>query len=62
MQTAKEHGIILNCTKYYIRQSKIAFYGTGFTAQGMQLHPSKIQALQHLPTPNCQAKLQSFLA
>ena len=40
---------------------KIAFYGAVFTAQGMQSDPSKIQALQDLPAPNLQTKLQSFL-
>ena len=51
MQTAKEHGIVFNSTKCYIRQPQIAFYGAVFTAQGMQLDLSKIQPLQDLPTP-----------
>ena len=51
MQTAKEHGIIFNSTKCHIRQPQIAFYGAVFIAQGMWLDPSKIQALQDLPTP-----------
>ena len=58
METAKEHGIVFNSA---IRQPQIAFYGVVFTAQGMQPDPTKIQALQDLPTPSCQAKLQSFL-
>ena len=61
MQTAKEHGIVFNSTKCHVRQPQIAFYGVVFTAQGMWPDPSKIQALQDLPTPNSQAKLQSFL-
>ena len=61
MQAAKEHGIMFNSTKFQIRQPQIAFYGAVFTAKGMWLDPSKIQALQDLPTPNSQAKLQSFL-
>ena len=58
MATATEHGIIFNSTKCQIRQPQIAFYGRVFTVQGMQPDPTKIQAL---PTPNSQAKLQSFL-
>ena len=58
MQTAKEHGIVFNSTKCHIRQSQIAFYGTVSTAQGMQPDSSKFQ---DLPTPDSQAKLQSFL-
>ena len=42
-------------------QPQIAFYGAVFTGQGMQQDPSKIQALQDLPAPNSQTKLQSFL-
>ena len=61
MQTVKEYGIIFNSAKCWIRQSRIAFYGAVFTAQGMWPDPSKIQALQDLPTPNSQVKLQSFL-
>ena len=62
METAKEHGIVFNSVKCQIRQPQIAFYGAVFTVQGMWPDPSKIQALQDLPTPNSQAKLQSFLS
>ena len=61
IQTAKDHSIVFNCAKCHIRQPQIAFYGAEFTAQGMWPDPSKIQALQDFPTPNPQAKLQSFL-
>ena len=61
MQTAKEHSIVFNSTKCCIRQPQIAICGRVFTAQGMWPDPTKIQALQDLPTPNSQAKLQSFL-
>ena len=61
METAKDHGIVFNSTKHHIRQLQIAFYGAVITAQGMQPDPTKLQALQDLPTPNSQAKLQSFL-
>ena len=61
MEIATEHGIIFNSAKCPIRQPQIAFYGAVFTAQGMWLDPTKIQALQDLPTPDSQAKLQSFL-
>ena len=52
MKTASQHNIIFNSSKCQIRQPQIAFYGAVFTAQGMQPDPSKIQALQNLPTPN----------
>ena len=61
MQIATEHGIIFNSAKCQIRQLQIAFYGSIFTAHGMWLDLSKIQALQDLPTPDSQAKHQSFL-
>ena len=51
MQTAKEHDIVFNSAKCHIRQPQIAFYGAVFTAQGMWPDPTKIQALQDLPTP-----------
>ena len=61
METAQEHGTVFNSTKCQIRQPQNAFYAAVFTAQGMQPDPSEIQALQALPTPDSQAKLQSFL-
>ena len=61
MQSAKDHGIVFNSTKFHIRQPQTAFYGAFFTAQGTWLDPFKIQALQDLPTPDLQTKLQSFL-
>ena len=61
METAKDHGIIFNSAKCHIRQPQIAFYGAVFTAQGMQLDPAKFQALQDLPTPDSESKLQSSL-
>ena len=61
MQSAKTHGIMFNNAKCHIRQPQIAFYGGVFTGQGMQLDPAKIQALQDLPAPDLQTKLQSFL-
>ena len=61
MESAKTHGIVFNSTKCHIRQPQIAFYGAVFTGQGMQPDPSKIQALQDLPAPDLQTKLQSFL-
>ena len=61
MQSAKTNGIVFNSTKYHIRQPQIAFYGTVFTGQGMQPDPVKIQAIQDLPAPDLQTRLQSFL-
>ena len=61
MQADKEHGIMFNSVKCWIRQPQIAFYDALLTAQGMQLDPFKIQTLQDLPTPNSQPKLQSIL-
>ena len=57
MESARTHGIVFNSTKCHIRQPQIAFYGAVFTGQGMQLDPSKIQALQDLPAPDLQTKL-----
>ena len=59
MQTAKQHGIVSNGSKYWIKHPQIAFCGAIFTVQGMQPDPFKIQALQELPTPDSKVKLQS---
>ena len=61
MHISKEHDNVFNTAKCQIRQPQIAFCGAVFTAQDMWLDPSKIQALQHIPTPNSHVKLQSFL-
>ena len=61
MQSAKTHGIVFNSAKCHISQPQIAFYGAVFTGKGMWLDPTKIQALQDLPVPDLQTKLQSFL-
>ena len=62
MESAKTHGIVFNSPKCHIRQPQIAFYGAVFIGQGMQPDPTKIQALQDLPAPDLQTKLQSFLS
>ena len=62
METSKDHSIVFNSAKCHIRQTQIVFYGTVFTALDMWLDPTKIQALPDLPTPDSQAKLQSFLS
>ena len=61
MESAKTHGIVFNSAKCHIRQPQIAFYGAVFTGEGMWPDPSEIQALQDLPAPDLQTKLQSFL-
>ena len=61
MESAKAHVIVFNSTKCHIRQPQIAFYGAVFTGQGIWPDPSKIPALQDLPAPDSQTKLQSFL-
>ena len=61
MESAKTHGIVFNSTKCHIRQPQIAFYGAFFADQGMQPDPTKLQALQDLPAPDVQTRLQSFL-
>ena len=55
MQSAKDHGIVFNITKSHNRQTQIVFYGRVFTAYGKQPDPSKIQALQDLPTVKVQS-------
>ena len=60
METAKNQGVIFNNTKCHTRQPQIALYAIIFTAQGMQLDPAKIQALQDLPTLTHRQSLSSF--
>ena len=45
----------------WIRQPRIPSWWPVLTAQGLKQDPTKIQALQVLPTPHSWAKLQSFL-
>ena len=61
MQSAKTHGIVFNSTKCHTRQPQITFDVAVFTGKVMQPDPTKIQALQDLPAPDSQTKLQSFL-
>ena len=56
IESAKTQGIVFNNTECHIRQPQIAFYGAGFTGQGMWLDSSKIQTLQDLPAPDWQTK------
>ena len=61
MESTKTHDIVFNSAKCHIRQPQIAFYGAILPGQGMWPDPTKIQALQDLPVPDLQTKLQSFL-
>ena len=45
MKTAHGQGLVFNSSKCAICQSKISFYGTIFTVQGMRPDPAKVQAL-----------------
>ena len=51
MKTISKNGLVFNSHKCSIRQPQITFHGAIFTAQGMKPDPTKIQALQYLPTP-----------
>ena len=51
MKTVSKNRLIFNSHKCSIRQPQITFYGSIFTSQGMKPNPTKIQALQDLPTP-----------
>ena len=57
MQTAAQHGVVYNSSKCQIRQPQITSYGAIFTTKGMQPNPTKIQAIQDLPTPESPVKL-----
>ena len=61
MKTASKNGLVFNSHKYSIRQLQITFYGAIFTSKGMKADPTKIQALQDLPTPDNHKQLQLFL-
>ena len=61
MKTASKNGLVFNSHKCSIRQLQITFYGAVFTSKGMKPDPTKIQALQDLPTPDNHKQLQSFL-
>ena len=61
MKTASKNGLVFNSHKCSIRQPQITFYGAIFTSKGMKPDPTKIQALQDLPTPDNHKQLQSFL-
>ena len=61
MQTAQDHGLVLNSNECSICQPQISFYGAIFAVQGMKHDPVKVQALQDLPCPQNPKQLQSFL-
>ena len=61
MKTSSKNGLVFNSHKCSIRQPQITFYGAIFTSKGMKPDPTKIQALQDLPTPDNHKQLQSFL-
>ena len=61
MQVAIKNGLVFNNNKCRIRQTEISFHGGVFTSIDMKPNPSKVQALQDLPLPDNQTKLQSFL-
>ena len=50
IQVAMKNGLMFNSTKYKTELPNISFYGTIFTSQGIKPDPSKVQALQDLPT------------
>ena len=60
MKNASKNGLVFNSHKCSIRQLQITFYGAIFTSKGMKPGPTKIQALQDLPTPDNHKQLQSF--
>ena len=60
LKTASKNGLVFNSHKCSIRQLQITFYGAIFTSKGMKPDPTKIQALQDLPTPDNHKQLQSF--
>ena len=62
MKTAQGQGLVFNSSKYAFHQSKISFYGTIFTVQGMRPDPAKVKALQDLPAPQNPKQLQSFIS
>ena len=61
MKTASKNGLVFNRHKCSIRQPQITFYGAILTSKEMKPDPTKIQALQDLPTPDNHKQLQSFL-
>ena len=60
-KTALQNGIIFSSSKHRIRQPEISFYGALLTSSGIKPNPTKVPALQDLPIPDNQMKLQSFL-
>ena len=60
MKTTSKNGSVFYSHKCSIRQLQITFYDAFFTSKGMKPDPTKIQALQDLPTPDNHKPLSHF--
>ena len=70
MKTVGQNGVVFNSKYCNIWQPEINFYSAIFTSKGMKPDPTKVQAIQDIPTPENRIKsflglinyLQSFIA
>ena len=51
MELAKKEGLTFNSKKCTIKTSKISFYGSDCTSEGMKPDPQKIADVENMPTP-----------
>lgn len=61
MEVAMKEGLAFNSNKCTIKKSKISFYGSDYTSEGIKPDPQKIADLKNMPPPQNVDDLQRFL-
>ncbi|XP_053376863.1 uncharacterized protein K02A2.6-like [Mercenaria mercenaria] len=61
MQRCREMGIKLNPDKTEIGKSEIPFFGHLLTSKGLKMDPSKVKAIEQMPSPTTKSELQTVL-
>ncbi len=61
MKKAREHGLILNADKCFIKIPEINFFGMSYGKDGVKPDKCRVAEIQNLPPPSNKKELQSFL-
>ncbi|XP_053380789.1 uncharacterized protein K02A2.6-like [Mercenaria mercenaria] len=61
MQRCREMAIKLNPDKTEIGKSEIPFFGHLLTSKGLKMDPSKVKAIEQMPSPTTKSELQTVL-
>ena len=61
MKRCREKGIKLNPDKMDIGQKEIPFFGHLLTDKGLKIDPSKVKAIEQMPSPTSKSELETVL-